>query len=187
MMERRNVWLLVLVVLLGAAGVVFYYFHGKRYEYRFTAAELQQKLSAQMPVEKTYLFIFQVTLDNVRVNLVEGSDRVNAGIDIKLGITLENNPLPLMGSIDASGGVRYEPATGELFLTSPRVESLNMFGVPERHLPKVSAALTAALQEYYASRPIYRLEGSAQAAAARLLLKSVTVEDGELVVRLGIG
>jgi hypothetical protein len=185
--ERRNLWLLVILVLVAAAGAGLYYVHGKRYVYRFTEPELQATLSERMPISKTFLYIFQVTLDEAKVVLIEGSNRVNVGINVKLGITIENNPLPLSGLIEASGGVRYEPGAGELYLTDPRVESLQMFGVPERHLPALTSALTLALQEYYATRPIYRLDASAQGTAARLLLKSVQVENRELVVKLGIG
>jgi hypothetical protein len=170
------------------AGGAYYFLYGKKFVYRFTAAELQEALSARLPIERTYLFVIQVTLDHPRVVLIEGSDRVNAGLDVALNIRLGDSAVRLTGSVDASGGIRYERSEGKFYLTSPAIEQLRLQGVPEKYASRASSALSQALGEYYATHPIYTLNTfDAKHAAAKLTLKSVVVEHQQLVVTLGIG
>ncbi len=185
MNSRRWIMLSVLAVLL-IGGVVLIAAQND-YEYRFTEPQLQEKLGARLPLTRTYLFIFDVTLDGPRVDLVEGSDRVAAGIDIILNIKLGDSGVPLAGAVDISGAIDYQPETGEFFLTDPVIEALRIQGVPERYADQSRSVIESALAEYYKTRPIWSLEGTdAAKMAGRLLLKDVTVEDEELVVTLGL-
>jgi hypothetical protein len=187
-MTPRRAVILTLLLIAAAIGGVYYYFYSREYVYRFTEAQLQQALSERLPFTKTYLLIFQVTLDHPRVTLVNRSDRVRAGLDITLNVRMGDQPLPLSGSVDVSGGVRYDPNAGQLFLTQPKVEHLELQGVPEQYASLAAAALSRALDTYYAEHAIYTLNASgAKELAARLVLKSVTVEGQQLVVTLGIG
>lgn len=176
----------VLVALL--VGVAYFYFQGKEYVFRFSEAELRQALAQRVPVRRTYFLIFQLTLDNPRVTLIEGSDRVNAGLDVTLNVRIQGESLPLGGSIDASGGMRYDSQTGEFFLTDPVIEQLRVDGVPAEFENRVTSVMTKALGEFYSRRPVYTLSAlDAKQAAARLVLKSVVVTNQELVVTLGVG
>ncbi len=67
----------------------------KNYVFRFTEPQLQEKLSERLPLTKSYFFIFGVTLHKPRVDLVEGSDRVAAGVDIVLNIKIGGSAAPL--------------------------------------------------------------------------------------------
>jgi uncharacterized protein DUF1439 len=187
-MTARRAVILTLLLVAAAIGGAYYYFHGREYVYRLTEAQLQQALSERLPFTKTYLFIFQVTLDHPRVTLVNGSDRVRAGLDITFNVQVGDQPVLLSGSVDASGGVRYDPTVGKLFLTQPKIERLELHGVPEQYTARTAAVLSKALETYYADHAIYTLNAShAKEIAARLVLKSVTVKDQQLVVTLGIG
>ena len=185
-MRRTLIIALAAVALL--AGGAYYFLYGRKFVYRFTQVELQEALSARLPIQRTYFFVIQVTLDHPRVVLVEGSDRVNAGLDIALNVRLGESGVPLTGSVDASGGIRYEPTEGKFYLTSPLIERLNLQGLPEKYVSRASTALSLALSEYYASHPIYTLNTfDAKQAAAKMTLKSVKVEQQQLVITLGIG
>jgi len=97
-------------------------------------------------------------------------------------------PRPLAGSVDASGGLRYDPKTGQLFLTQSKIERLALQGVPEQYSSPVALALSQALDSYYASHAIYTLNVfDSKELAARLTLKSVVIRQQRLVVTLGIG
>jgi hypothetical protein len=183
----RKLLLAVLVfVAIGAVGT-YLYFQGKEYTFRFTEAELHEKLAERLPLRKTYLFIIEVVLDNPRLELIEGSDRVNAGLDVILNIRINDEPLPLGGELDVSGGVRYETPDGQFFLTDPLIENLSVQGVPAKYTDKVNTVLTQAVAEYYSDHPIYTLKRSdVKMATARLLLKNVVIEERVLVVTLGL-
>lgn len=183
---RKILVVLAAVLLVGVLGV-FLYLQGKEYTFRFTEAELQQKLAERLPISKTYLFIFEVVLDEPRLALVEGSNRVNAGLDVTLNIYINDEPQPLGGELDVSGGVRYDAAEGQFFLTDPVIENLQVQGIPARYTDRVNSVLTKAIGEYYADRPIYTLDKSnVKTAAAKLVLKNVVVENSVLIVTLGV-
>jgi len=176
----------VIVILAIVAGTYFY-FSGKEYVVRITEPDIKQKLNEKLPLTKSYLFIIQVTLANPRVHLKDGTNRVNAGLDVILNVTIGKNPKPLGGTVDASGGISYVPEKGELYLTDPIIENLEIQGIPTKYMDKVNKALTKALAEYYRDNPVYTLRSTdAKQAAARMVLKNVIVENRELVVTLGI-
>jgi len=109
--ERRNQLMMRYVaitalVLLVAAGGAFYYISGNEYVFRFSEAELQEKLNAKLPLSRRYLRIFEVTLNNPRITLANGSRRVRAGIDAILNIRVAGEREALGGILDASGGVK---------------------------------------------------------------------------------
>ena len=119
--------------------------------------------------------------------MIEGSDRVNAGLDVTLNININDEPLPLGGELDVSGGVRYEATDGQFYLTDPVIENLSVQGVPAKYTDRVNSVLTKAIGEYYSDRPIYTLTGSdVKTATTKLLLKDVVVEERVLIVTLGI-
>ncbi len=176
---------LFVVVLLAAAGA-YYHFSGKEYVFRFTEAQLQEKLGAKMPFTKSYL-ILQVTLDNARVSLADGSGRIGAGMDIVLNLRVGDEAKPLGGSIDVTGGLAYKSSEGEFFLTEPVIERLQVQGIPEKHLRTAQTAVTKAVAEYYEKHPVYTLSNAdAKQVAAWMILKDVVVKDHVLIVTLGI-
>jgi hypothetical protein len=186
-MSARNRLLASLAIAAALLLGGYFYLQGRDYVYRFSEAQIQDALAARLPLEKTYLFVFHVVLDHPRVTLNEGSDRVNLGIDVALSFGLGSESKSLHGSVEASAGLRYDRATAQFFLTDPVVERVALEGIPEARAEKVSAVLTQAVAEYYATRPVYALRPStAKLMAARLLMKSARVENRELVVVLGV-
>ena len=180
-------WLIALfVLLLLAAAGAYYHFSGKEYVFRFTEAQLQQKLAEKMPFTKSYLII-EVTLENPRVSLADGSGRIGAGMDIVLNVRIGNEPKPLGGTIDVTGGLAYNSADGEFFLTDPVIERLEVQGIPDKHLQKATDAITKVVAQYYETHPVYTLSSmDAKQVAAWMVLKDVVISDHTLIVTLGI-
>lgn len=183
----RNSALLLIFVSAVAAATYFYFFSGKEFQFRFSEAQLTERLTKRLPIKKTYLFIFEVGLDNPRLSLVDGTDRIEAGLDVELNVKLGSESLPLGGTLDASGGVRYEPSEGEIYLTDPVVEHLQIQGIPAEYTDRVNTVLASALSDYYREHPIYHLRATdAKQLVAKLVLKSVSIQNEELVITLGI-
>jgi len=179
-------WGFVAIALVLVAVVAFYYIHGNEYVYVISEKVLQERFAASFPVTKSYL-IFRVTLDNPRVSLQDGSDRIDAGIDSVVNIRVGQQMTPLGGTLDVSSGVRYVAASGEFFLTDPIIRQLAVQGVPDRYIKTVKEIMTKALTDYYATHPIYTLSAiDAKHMVIRLALKRVIVKDRQLVVTLGI-
>ena len=177
----------ILVICLVIVIATYFYFSGKEYVFTFSENQIHEKLVTKLPLTKTYFIIFEVTLNNPRVTLVNGSDRVAAGLDVILNIRINKEPKPLGGSIDATGGIKYVAKDGTFFLTNPVINDFAIQGIPDRYTEKANQVLTKALSEYYEEHPIYELRASdVKHAVARLVLKDVIIENQQLIVTLGI-
>jgi len=177
---------IVIGLLIMATAAAYFYLSGKEYVIRIPEIQIQHKLSDKLPITKTYWLIFSVTLDNPRVDLIEENGRVKAGLDITLNIKIGKLKQPLEGSVDASGQLKYEPTNGQFYLADLVIERLDLQGVPDKHINKVSKAVSKALSEYYSTHPVYTLKSSdVKQAAAKLVLKNIIVDRDELVVTLG--
>ncbi len=182
---KRSAWFLSVLICLVAFGY-YNYISGKEFEIHLSEEQIREKLRARMPIRKGYLLIFEVILDNPRVALLDGNNRVSGGLDVVLNITIESEKLPLGGSLDVSGGVRYEPDKGQFFLTEPVIERLAVQGIPKLYVDKVNQVIAKELNDYYSNHPIYTLSASdVKQGAARLLLKRVEVKSKHLILTLG--
>ena len=185
--RKGTVLISVVVALTVAIAGAYMYFSGKEYVIKITELQIQEKMREALPLSKTYLFVFQVSLDSPRIELTNGSDRIRAGLDITMNVKLGNEDLPLGGSVDASGGVKYVSNEGSFYLTDPEVENLSIQGVPQQYADRVTQVVELALAEYYSAHPVYRLKtDDIKQATAKLVLKDVTIQNQELVVTLGI-
>ncbi|MES2048484.1 MAG: DUF1439 domain-containing protein [Pseudomonadota bacterium] len=175
---------LILCTMLGAG---YWYLSGKDFFLYFTEAQLQEKLNAKLPLTKTYLMIFNITLDKPKLHLVNGSNKIQMGLDVAINLNVVGEAKFLGGMIEVSGGVAYVPENAQFFLIDPVVENLAVAGMPQKHEEKVRLALSKALATYYAGHPLYQLKSTdTKQAAAKLVLKSVVVENQQLVLKMGI-
>lgn len=184
-MTKRTICIALLVTALLAAGLYVFGAGEMTHVIRLSESQIQEKLDARMPFSKSVLFIFKITLANPQVRLKEQEPHVHLGLDVLM--QLGDDGKPLGGRIEAAGAIRYDSAQGAFFLVDPVVERVAVQGIPERYTDKVNAALSVALAAYWAQRPIYTLSTlNGKQAAARLVLRNVAVENGELVVTLGL-
>ena len=184
-MKKTMITSIIIFAVLAISA--YFYFSGKEYTIKITEAQLKDTLGKKLPFTKNYFFIFEVTLDNPRISLVEGRDKIDMGLDVILNIKIDKNPKPLGGTIDVSSGIRYEPEKGQFFITDPAVENLKIQGIPEKYMDKANKAFSKALAGYYATHPVYTLKTKdMKQAAVKLVLKSVYIYNKELVIKLGI-
>ncbi|MEO1251923.1 MAG: DUF1439 domain-containing protein [Pseudomonadota bacterium] len=177
----------VIAGLLVIGAGAFFLLRDTTYTLKFSETDLRAQLEDRLPFSEDYLFIFNVTLENPRVDLIEGSDRIAGGLDTVVNVKLGDEPLPISGAIDLSGGLRYAPEEGAFYLTDPRIETVRLAGVPDRHANRANSALSLALAEFYRERPIYILsDDDMRQRAARLVLRDIEVKNEVLHVELGM-
>jgi len=187
MNAMKKIALIFITLVLLVGGSVYFYFFDNEYIIRINETQIREKLQSKLPLTKRYFLIVELTLDNPRVSLKNGSSRVYAGLDAILNIKINQHPEPLGGTIDISSGVRYITETGEFFLADLKIESLQIQGIPEKFQSKVNQAISVALTEYLQKNPIYTLKRTdLKKATVRAVLKRVSVENRELVIVLGI-
>jgi len=165
----------------------FLYFSGKEYVITIPEETILEELDTKLPLTKTYFLIFDITLDNPRVDLIEGSSRINAGLDIVINIKINDQDKPLGGTVDASGSLTYIPEEGAFYLSEPVIERLSVQGIPVKYTKKVNGLVEKTLVTFYSTRPVYKLKSSdLSQAAAKMALKRIVVQDQAAVVTLGI-
>ncbi len=181
---KKIIFLAALAIILAGAAAAFF-LPDRQFEIRLSEEQIIQAVSKKLPFEKSYFVIFDVTLDNPRISLPEDSERVHAGLDVAVDIRLGDRRV--VGSTDASAGIRYQPETGQFFLVEPNVEALALQGMLVAYSEKVDAAVAQALAVFFEKRPVYTLkDDDTRQKVAKYTLKKVIVVDGVLVVTLGL-
>ncbi|MEZ5893145.1 MAG: DUF1439 domain-containing protein [Parvularculaceae bacterium] len=151
-------WIGILLGLAMLAALAVWAFSGRDYVFRFSEDDLRQQLDSRLPYERTYLAIFDVTLDKPRIDLVEGSDRIAGGVDVQLKARLGQAELVFNGAADMSGGLRYDGDARAFFIDDPQIENLRLPGVPDSIANKANDAISSTLREFYRTRPLYVVE-----------------------------
>lgn len=173
------------LLLLAVAGYLHY--RSDTFEVRIPEQQIRQKLAEKLPLQKTYLYLFELTLENPRVDLLEDSGRIAAGLDIRVRIKGGGEDRVLRGTVDASGSLRYAAAEGQFYLAEPEIEKLSVSGLPEKRTAQIRSVIETALGEYYAEHPVYRLNtDDIKQATAKMVLKNVSVDGDDLVVTMGL-
>ena len=76
----QRIGVIVGVALLALVATATYVLKGQTYVIELTEQQIQEKLDARFPMEKSHLRILVLTLSQPGVRLVEGSDRVTFGM-----------------------------------------------------------------------------------------------------------
>jgi len=183
---KKSIRIIATVMLVAAIGA-FVYFKGKRYEVIITQEQIDTTLAERFPVSKNHLLVFNITYTNPQITLLEDEDRIQINMDAELNFRATGEPKPLGGGVTVTTGIRYENKSQEFFLNDTEFIRLDIQGVPERWLEKVTEVASIAAKEYLETKPIYRIKAKdAKTAAAKMLLKDVEVRQQAIHISLGI-
>jgi uncharacterized protein DUF1439 len=175
------------VLLVLAAGAAYFIFKGETYEIRLTEQEIQERLDQKFPIAKKYLLIFDMAYKNPEVHLVEGSDRIQFGLESGLTFPFGGETKTLAGDSQITAGLRYDADSHEFYLVDPQIDRLDIQGIPPALTAKSEAALKAVAQDVRERYPVYTIKPTdLKKVTARMILKSVVAQNGELVITLGL-
>jgi hypothetical protein len=153
------------------------------YTVNISQQELQSKVEALMPIEKTKLFV-TVVLSNPIIDLAESSNEI--GLFSRILISAPGG-LGGQGAIKLTGSLLYDADQGAFFLNNPQIQSIESKDVAAKHLDKVQQIAQLALEQYLSAKPIYRFkDNNMKHKLAKAVLQSVTVENQQLVVELTV-
>ena len=183
-MKRTILFLVLLLVLLspvGCNGV------SAQYDYIITQKQIDDALKAKFPVTKNHLLLFRITFSNPHVALLPESNRIEIGLDAELNIKLPSESKKLTGTIVVSSGIGYRNDSKQFVLSSPVIDKLEIQGIPQQHIDKVTEFTSNAAREYLQEFPIYTLtDKDSKTSLAKLLLKDVQVKSSEIHVTIGL-
>ena len=183
-MKRSILFVTLLLVLLFAGGC-----NGisAQYDYIITQKQIDDALKAKFPVTKNHLLLFRVTFSNPHVTLLQDSNRIEIGLDAELNIKLPSEAKKLSGTIVVSSGIGYKNDSKQFVLSSPVIDKLEIQGIPQQHIDKVTEFASNAAREYLQEFPVYTLtDKDAKTSLAKMLLKDFQVKGSEIHVMLGL-
>lgn len=179
--HRRGRWACLLVAMLTIA-TLGCATHLLQKEVVFTRAQLQKEVDGVFPVREKQSLL-RATFSDPEILLEPGGERIGLSLTVAV-------KLPVGGEVDGTlivdSGLIYDPERAEIALADPRLRNLNLDGVPERFRPALGAIAEVVARRYLAQIPVYRLDADEfEQSLARLVLKSVSVRDGEVVAVVG--
>ena len=153
------------------------------YNLEITEQELQEKIQQKMPIQKTKYFV-TVTLSEPKVVLMNGSDRIDIESNIK---ALIPGDITAKGRGNIEGTIEYVQQSGEFYFTNPEVRSLNIENVAVKYQASIRKVADIAAKSALKRFPIYRFkDDNLKQELAKAVLKAVHVENGKLILELGI-
>ena len=153
------------------------------YTLEMTEAEIQQKVSAMMPIEKKILF-GTVKLFDPKIALVKESNEIAVATEIRVNLV---GGLSVSGTTKVKGQIRYEAKAGEFFLKDSTLEEFVIEKLPEKYHHAVKVAVEKMMQKVLSKKPVYKLkDDNLKHKLVKAVLQSVTVKDEKLVVVFGL-
>jgi hypothetical protein len=147
-----------------------------------TQAELQARVAPKFPVTIAKPLV-TVTLENPKVLLPEGRDRIGLAVDIRVKLPLGKS---VSGKAAALGVPRYDGASRAFYFADPTIETFEVEGMNPEHEQLVRSLVQAAAATTLERVPIYHLDHNYKQIAAAAILKETAVRNSALHLSLGL-
>ena len=150
---------------------------------RFSRADLQKQIESYMPYTQQQS-IFMLTLSDPNLSLLSDEQRIGIRTQFKVTTAIggEGN-----GWIHIDGKLRYKSSDHSFYIDAPRVTELNIQGVPAEFKPQLRQLAQDVIAPFLVERPVYTLTGkNMQEALAKMMLKSITIKDNQVIASLGM-
>ncbi|GAB5450122.1 MAG: hypothetical protein Hals2KO_04500 [Halioglobus sp.] len=160
-----------MVSVISALGALVKYFQssGNEYLLRLKGVDVRRQLQRQLPWQGSAVAERDLTLDNARVRLDEGSDEVIVGLALALAPAAsvasgsgDCANLAVTGVLEFSAGVDYCAREGAFYLCAVDLHHCEIPKLPASEASTVRAAVLAEVEALCASASIHTLAGMGQ-------------------------
>ncbi len=155
--------------------------HAFSYTLEVTEQELQEKVSAMMPIEKQHLFV-TVTLSDPDIDLIKGSNKIGVFVNISAVV-----PGAIQGTGRAKivGSLIYKPAEGAFYFEEPLVETFEVDQLSAEYAPMLKELSQVSVSKALSRYPVYTLkDDKIEQQLAKSVLESIEVKDEVLFIHL---
>ena len=171
------------------AGLAYFFvtqLQGRQLEIEVTEQQVQQVVASGFPKTKRLMQLTELRLENPRIKLDDQQNRLHARLETRL--QLQGIPIPVKGHIIASGKLDYHPQENTFFLKEIEVQRIDVKGLPDSVENRLRDGMTLFTREALGAVPVYQLqEKDLSERAAKMVLKKVRVEQGKMVLTMGVG
>jgi hypothetical protein len=153
------------------------------YTHEITQQEIQEKVSAFMPIEKKKYFV-TVKVLNPKIDLIKTTDEIGIFANIEV---IAPGGIKGSGEVMIKGTLDYGPKEGSFYFKNPTIISLVIDKIPHKFIPKIQGIVQKALSMAMAVYPVYTFkDDNLKHTLAKAVLKSLKVENEKLVLTLGV-
>ena len=144
--------------------------------------QIQTALQFHFPVSE-YATFARVTLREPKVRLLNNAHNLMLVIAVDANVV---GDALRRGHINIAVGLSYKPASGGLYLLSPRLQQFEMQGVSPALVAELKTTIEKMAINFLPLVQIYKLkEKDLNHSLAKSLLKSYTIEQGRLILEFG--
>lgn len=150
---------------------------------RLPQRDLQQELDTRLPLTHTE-GLLAITLSEPQLQLLAAQQRlaIRTRLQVSTAFGTEHH-----GWISVDGKLRYEREHYSFYIDEPRIRDLTLDGLPPALQPQLQMLAQNLLTPALSGQAVYTLsDRTMQEALARMMLKSLRVEDDAVVARLGL-
>jgi Protein of unknown function (DUF1439) len=151
------------------------------YTLEITEQELQDKVSAMMPMEKKKYFV-TVRMFDPEVDLSKESNEIGVFTNIEV---ITPGGFRSTGRANIKGTLSYDSEKGAFYFHNPTIVSLEVDKLPEKFSPKVKKITQLAVTKAMSVYPIYKFkDNKIKHKLAKAVLESIAVKNESLHVTL---
>jgi Protein of unknown function (DUF1439) len=150
------------------------------YTLKLSEAELQERVSAMMPLEKKQLFL-TVVISDPQISLLPDTDQVGVFLNVDAIIA---SGLKGSGRGRVIGSLFYDKSLGAFFLKAPVLDSLQIDRLPAQLNQQIAKVSQAMIASTLASYPLYTLnDNDFKQKMAKSMIESIDVQDQQLLIK----
>ena len=151
------------------------------YTLEISESELQEKVSAMMPMKKKNMFV-AVTVSDPKVDLIKESNEIGVFTHVKVSAP---GGIYGKGRGKVTGTLSYDASKGAFFFKNPKIVNLELDQVPKEYVKNIQLIAQVTAAQAMSVYPVYILNDENQSQKfAKSRLESVEVKDEELHVVL---
>lgn len=158
--------------------------------------QIEKQLVKKLPIKKTWLKFFTVTLDSPDVLLERNADKIRIKLRATaapvLG-TIETQKFklgtdePFQTIIELETGLDYDPGKGRFYLVNPELFHLGAEHAPDPTLERFREIFNFVTREFFPNIPVYTLnEYKVKQGVTKMLLEKVEIEEGQIRVTMNL-
>lgn len=155
---------------------------GRGYSIAVPMAMINSSLSSQFPIKESRSF---GTVEMLNPNILGQDGAKNLSVGTSFNVTNMFMPNGIGGSLKLSSGVRFDPATKNLYLANPMVQELKFkdLSLAKYLTTDMRNTLGLLIAETIAKKPIYNISKAGMGAS---LVRGIDVRDGQIFLTFGL-
>jgi len=151
------------------------------YTLEITEAQIQEKVSAMMPLEKKQFFV-TVRLSDPKVELIKGSDRIGLYLNVEAKLP---GVVKGAGRGRVTGRIDYNVDQGAFYFKDAQIEHLEIDKLAPKYAETVKLLAQSIVSKSMSQYPVYQFkETDMKQRMAKATLESVEIKDQLLLVVL---